>query len=312
MDSFHDCKVVIMMSTYNGEKYLKEQIDSILNQSHKNFQLIIRDDGSYDNTKLILHSYDDFRIEIYEGENVGAKASFLELLKCSPESDYYAFSDQDDIWAPSKIEAAIEMLGDKVNVPCLYFSNQTIIDQEGNTIKERLDKGFKTPGIVDVLFNNDINGCTIVFNNQLMKLLRCKMFRQEAMMLRYYDAYVAEIAAIYGEILYDDRSFMRFRRHGNNSTDGRTSEEIRNSRSVMDYLKLVKESQVRDISVWAKEILNLSAEEIDFETKKMLKSIAEYDLSVKNKYMLLKNKKILKYWRGKKVAFYIKLLLGWL
>ena len=92
-------KVLVLMSTYNGAIFLKEQLDSILNQEDVNVELLIRDDGSTDSTKFILKEYENYpNCTIVYGNNIGASNSFLWLLENCGKSDYYSFSDQDDIW----------------------------------------------------------------------------------------------------------------------------------------------------------------------------------------------------------------------
>lgn len=305
-------EVTILMSTYNGERYLQEQIESILCQTYTNFKLLIRDDGSVDDTKKILQQYDDDRIKIFQGDNYGVTLSFFELLNVAPLSDYYAFADQDDVWKEDKIEEAIKKIDTFKNVPCLYFCNQTFIWPDGKWMGERYDDSFETPGIIDSLLNNDINGCTMVFNYELLKVAQKKRFSQDAIVLRYHDAYLAEIAAIYGKIVFDNRSFMGFRRHDNNSTDGRTSQQIRDSRTLVDYIKLLFEPHTKDISIWAKEIIRTCGSELDDPTYRIIKCIAEYNNSTKKKCELLRNKELLSYWRGKRIAFYFKVIFGWL
>ena len=97
-------KITVLMSTYNGEKYIREQIDSILQQSMP-ADIMIRDDGSSDGTVDIIEEYisKGTPVELIKGENVGVIASFFELIKAAPEEDYYAFSDQDDYWYPEKV-----------------------------------------------------------------------------------------------------------------------------------------------------------------------------------------------------------------
>ena len=99
------------MSTYNGEKYVREQLDSILNQTYKNIEIVVRDDGSKDNTVKIIKEYQEKykNIKLVTGKNLGFIKSFFELLKIT-ESDYYSYADQDDIWMENKIELAVELL----------------------------------------------------------------------------------------------------------------------------------------------------------------------------------------------------------
>lgn len=100
--------VQVVMSTYNGEKYLKEQIDSILSQEGVDVRLYIRDDGSSDRTTDILASYQEHKnVKIEKGNNLGFAKSFLTALDECDEADYYAFSDQDDVWEKDKLSTAI-------------------------------------------------------------------------------------------------------------------------------------------------------------------------------------------------------------
>ena len=106
-------KVQILMSTYNGEKYVNEQIDSLLQQDHTNLEILIRDDGSKDSTVSILEEYhkENPNIKLIIDKNKGVISSFFELaMKASEEADYFAFCDQDDYWKPQKISRAVNLL----------------------------------------------------------------------------------------------------------------------------------------------------------------------------------------------------------
>ena len=107
-------RVLVLMSTYNGEKYLDKQLESILNQNVKNVDILIRDDGSKDNTIKIINKWlVEFpkRIKLETKENIGVVKSFFELVKAAPiDYDYYFFSDQDDYWSEKKLEKAIEKM----------------------------------------------------------------------------------------------------------------------------------------------------------------------------------------------------------
>ena len=104
--------VSVLMSTYNGEKYIREQIESILNQKKVKVHLLIRDDGSQDSTIEIVKEYANKypNVSVYAGKNIGIGNSFMELLRNAPEADYYAFADQDDVWLDGKLERAIELI----------------------------------------------------------------------------------------------------------------------------------------------------------------------------------------------------------
>ena len=92
-------KVKVLLSAYNGEKYIVEQVESILNQTYQNIELYIRDDGSKDNTLKVLKPYQDNpKVHIIQGENVGFIKSFLQLVELSGDADFYSYADQDDVW----------------------------------------------------------------------------------------------------------------------------------------------------------------------------------------------------------------------
>ena len=109
-----DKNILVLMSTYNGSKYIKQQIESIFKQKNVNADILIRDDGSTDDTIDIINSFGDDRIKLYKGYNLGSTNSFIDLIKYSakhyPDYEYYAFSDQDDVWEPEKIKVAVNAL----------------------------------------------------------------------------------------------------------------------------------------------------------------------------------------------------------
>ena len=134
-------KVQVLMSTYNGERFLREQMESLLQQTYENLEILIRDDGSKDGTCEILKEYGErySNIKVYYESNVGVIKSFFELLKKS-EAAYIAFCDQDDVWLAEKIERAVEILKNQ-QAPALYCSNKILTDEsltslKGNEAKE--------------------------------------------------------------------------------------------------------------------------------------------------------------------------------
>jgi len=144
-------KVNVLLSAYNGEKYIKEQIDSILAQSWENIDIYVRDDGSSDGTAAILKEYESAgKIKLELGKNVGFIKSFFWLVVNSGDADYYAYSDQDDSWNSDKIKMAVEKLEEEVSsedmckLPVLYFSNYDFYDDDMNEkeITKRFPKGL--------------------------------------------------------------------------------------------------------------------------------------------------------------------------
>ena len=136
-------KVCVLLSTYNGEKFLEKQLNSLFSQTYKNFDLLIRDDGSNDNTINILEKY---KINYLKGKNIGVIKSFFKLLEIAlhKEYEYFLFCDQDDIWELDKIEKQLFFISSKnQKLPILVHSDMQIIDEKDKIISESFFKFSK-------------------------------------------------------------------------------------------------------------------------------------------------------------------------
>lgn len=160
------------MSTYNGERYLAEQIDSIINQSNTDWTLFIRDDGSTDNTNIIIDAYvrkqSNIRRFVSEESNLGPAMSFMKMLQ-EVDADYYMFSDQDDYWLPDKIERSLEQMVENERnkkKPVLVHTDLLVVDQELNLISQSFWGKKLTSGIFHkyMPITNFVTGCTMFFN----------------------------------------------------------------------------------------------------------------------------------------------------
>ncbi|MCI8307882.1 MAG: glycosyltransferase family 2 protein [Lachnospiraceae bacterium] len=223
-----DKKVQILMSTYNGERFIRKQLDSIINQNYK-VSLLVRDDGSTDSTIEIIKEYGrkyDF-ITLVEGENIGVVKSFFELIRISDsEADYYSFADQDDIWFEGKIARAVEKL-EKMDEekPCLYCSRQTLIDSEDNILNVKMKEVHIRPGFGNAIVENIATGCTCVMNKKLRDLAA----KGEPDYTIMHDWWLYLLASYMGEVYFDNRPQMYYRQHGSNTMGSRTNyiEEFR-------------------------------------------------------------------------------------
>lgn len=133
--------VLVLMSVYNGEFYLQEQIDSVLEQKDIDVHLLIRDDGSSDNSVNIIkmNAYKDSRVRLIEGENIGCTKSFMalckEALSCAVKYDFYSFCDQDDIWFENKLVKSVSVLSSfDSHAPCLYMATSIATDEKLNDL----------------------------------------------------------------------------------------------------------------------------------------------------------------------------------
>ena len=207
-------KVAIVMSTYNGTKYIKEQIDSILNQTYKNIELVIRDDGSSDDTVKIIESYQKkhANIKLVTGKNLGFIKSFFELLRLV-EADYYSYADQDDVWLPNKIELAVQELNKlDDSKPNLAFGNSDYYDQNMKLIGE--GEKHRKYSFRMALFACVTQGMTMTIN----KTTRDLIVKNPPKTCFFHDWWTYLICIGMGNIAYSDVTTVKYRRMKTNAT----------------------------------------------------------------------------------------------
>ncbi len=208
--------IQILLSTYNGEKYLKEQLDSYVALTNfERVKVLVRDDGSTDGTRAILDAYrEKYGFEIILGENVGLNASFHELVLASdPSCRYFSFSDQDDIWLPDKLERAEAALREyaESDVPVLYAASSTLTDVEMNEIGHTAIPKRK-PSFYNAMVENVCVGHTQVCNRAAIELLK-RGHSPDVMVMDYW---VYTLVSAVGTVIYDPVYTTLYRQHGNN------------------------------------------------------------------------------------------------
>lgn len=262
--------IAVIMSTYNGEKYLREQLDSILNQKDVNLDLYVRDDGSVDGTEEILNQYSKRypQVHVDLAANAGVGNSFMNCLYSVPgEYQYYGFADQDDIWLQDKCIAGISAL--KRTGKALYSSNQECVDSDGKSRGLRYTRNdhihLTTMGIV---FRNTIAGCTFIFTNELAEKLRSNPFSSELLRVRIHDVCVAAAASMNGGIFYDQESHMEYRQHQDNVVG--VKEDTLKSDLRTKLSKAVNSEQRNGRSRLASELVKLYPEQAQNDQLLML------------------------------------------
>lgn len=209
-------RVLVLMSTYNGEKYLAEQIDSILQQQGVKVYLLARDDGSHDSTFKILEKYSlqHDNIKCVKGENVGFIHSFSKLVCMAANTDdfdCYAFADQDDIWYPNKLVTAVNALQLDDSKPMLFASNCMLVDSQGNDIRQLRDAALHyRKG--NSLYSGSVQGCSMVFNKTAIRL-----YAKHIPSTTYHDTWMLYVCAIFGKVVYDATPLFAYRIHSNNA-----------------------------------------------------------------------------------------------
>lgn len=273
--------VLVMMSTYNGKKYLNAQIESILNQKNVNVKLLVRDDGSTDGTISILEQFiNNKSFSFYSGSNLGYKKSFMNLLSYADSTyDYYAFADQDDVWLNDKLESAIKYLNIDENEGSkydLYTSNLTRVDAKLRFISQTKFKNIQF-SVKKEVCHHKIPGCTFVFRKELFD--KVKSSWKNNLNNCSHDEFVTMMCLLKGgKVLVDNKSHILFRRHSNNaSVDGATSvKKIWKELSRFHKTSGEKGAYAKDIyRYYSREIVNK-------EDLEIIKKFSDYQKSPKN------------------------------
>ena len=265
--------VQVLMATYNGEKYLKEQLDSLLEQTGVSVKILVRDDGSTDKTISILDAYkSNGLLDWYCGEHLNAPRSFLDLVNNSDEADFYAFCDQDDVWDKDKLQIAVKsLLYHENNIPLLYYSGLRAVDENLNMLFiHRLDT--RRSMHTNFLMSN-IAGCTAVFNKCLKDIVSSKSPR----FFQMHDNWILMVClAIGGKVVIDPNPHMSYRQHGNN-TVGIGNSIISKFKEAHHY---IVDRKIKDQCVC---LMECYSEKMIPEYYEYVKSICEYDNSLKNR-----------------------------
>jgi glycosyltransferase involved in cell wall biosynthesis len=229
--------VAILMCTYNGERFLSEQLKSIENQTHKNIVLWVSDDGSDDQTMAILEDYQKRwgkeRVHILEGPRKGLITNFMRLICCEDiKTKYYAYADQDDIWVPTKLSHALSVLSKEiVTIPQLYCSRASLIDQDGNLI------GYtplfaRSPHFKNALVQSIAGGNTMVLNHAAISILR-QAGQLEVPCHDWWTYLIVSGAG--GQVHYDPEPTVLYRQHEKNEIGANISWLARLKRAYALY-----------------------------------------------------------------------------
>ena len=204
-------KVSVLVSTYNGEKYIAEQLDCIFNQTYNNIDIYVRDDGSKDKTPEILEKYSKEGKIIYikDKKNLGYPEAFYELMRKVKKSDYYSFSDQDDIWYEDKIERGVKVLEESnPDKPALFFANYDVCDMDLNHIRTSIGPN-RNPDFRYSLFSSIGLGFTYILNHKAMELALSK----RSVKTVTKDVWIGMLSTAFGKAYYDSKPCANHRRN---------------------------------------------------------------------------------------------------
>ena len=299
--------VCVLISTYNGQKYLQEQLDSLYAQKGVRLTILARDDGSSDRTPDILRENANANdcVKWYRGSNLGPAESFLNLISGAPDADYYAFCDQDDVWDDDKLICAVRMLdGIDRNKPALYHSNLRLVDKDLRYLGKAHDKPLTEPARYTALAEPVATGCTMVMNRAARELLcerlpdRCKM----------HDEWTYLVVSLTGKVLYDFTPHISYRQHDDNVLS------IKPGTKVMKVMKAkIRRMRTEDWiprSAHAGELCKKYPDVLRKKDMAIAKKMAAYRDSATGKLKLLFEPRVHGSTAVKDLEYRIKILLG--
>lgn len=284
----------ILMATYNGEKFLDEQIQSIINQDYSEWRLFIRDDKSTDQTITIVRKYiNQYPNKIFliddKKKGLGAKANFFELLKYS-KSEYAMFADQDDIWLHNKISLTLKKMHSMEkeyghNVPIVIHTDLTVVDEELETISqsywELMNLNPQDNKINKSIVFNTLTGCTIMVNKAMVIELNLNTIPQNAIM---HDWWIALLGSTVGRIGIIEQPTILYRQHSNNTVGAnrlnRIQKIIKKINNINKFFSLY-ENEIKQ----AQAFYDLYYPRLDNQTREIISYFVQH-----KKFNLLKRK----------------------
>lgn len=281
-------RVAILLPTYNGEKYLAEQLDSLIAQSYENLIIVIRDDGSSDGTLHTTHAYfekfpDTFHLIENDGQNLGANGSFSFLThyvlnhkkELGLEKAYMMFCDQDDIWAPHKVELELQGMekaeAHNEGIPVLVHSDLKVISDSRKLIADSFMHYQGLHGTQNrfgqILFYNPVSGCTALINEPLAQL--ALPIPEEAVM---HDWWIALTASAFGNIVYVCQPLVEYRQHSTNTLGALKKASNRSFRELVPTIQRLKsDTSLRDQALQANAFLQQYRDQLNMKQKNRIR-----------------------------------------
>lgn len=232
--------VSVVLATYNGEKYLREQLDSLLCQKGVQIKILVRDDGSSDGTTAILDEYKaKGLLDWYTGAHLNVQKGYLDLLQHAPETDYYAFCDQDDVWDHDKLLIAVTELDEmSAEKPAMYYCGQRLVDENMKLISTHKIASDRSPH-TNFLISN-VAGCTAVFNRCLVDAINSA----SPEFILMHDSWLFKVCLALGGCYYaDPAAHINYRQHGNNVTglNGGIKGKVRQAKRYLNVFEIQKQ-----------------------------------------------------------------------
>ena len=276
--------ICVLLSAYKGERFIREQVLSLLNQTIKPDKIIVRLDGEDDNSDSAISDIANNEvISVIRGEHLGVTRSFLDLLSTPGHYDYYALSDQDDVWLEDKLERAVSFLnqyGD--GRPLLYISSFTPVDSSLHKMNVVIPKIYSYTDFAHSLVYHTGPGCTFVMNYAAKSLVSHIDFKN--CFLGLHDSLIHKIVAMCGTVVYDSESRILYRQHNNNLigfSTGRVENLVNKSKGFINgRLKNYRRNLARTL-------LSSCIGLFDSHQAQLLRTLAYYDRNLNSKLKLI-------------------------
>lgn len=303
-------RIAILLSTYNGSSFLKDQLESIFAQTFQGFTIYIRDDKSTDNTLEIVNQYREKHkniVFVQSYENIGAKNSFFYLLNYSLKDgfyDYFMFADQDDIWLPFKIKLTLEKMKalETGEIPLLVHTDLKVVDENAKILSPSFWKyqnlNPQKDSLNRLLVQNVVTGCTMMLNRPLVEL--CQYGENKAIM---HDWWISLVAASFGKIGYVDQPTILYRQHRNNSIGA-----IKINFNYI-YRKMWEKEVLKKNFIQVKDFYRIFEDKLNEQERNILKAFIKFEnLNFFNKLITSIVYRFFKNGLLRNVGFFFKLI----
>lgn len=280
MNSVKNSLVSVCLATYNGEKYIQEQLDSILSQTYPNIEIIIQDDASTDQTYTILQTYKNSNIKLFKNKNnLGYQKNFESLLQ-KANGNFIALCDQDDIWQENKIELLLNNIGES----SLIYSDSLLVDENNNSLEKKLSQQLKNNFItshsaLEFVYDNSVSAHAMLFKKELLQYIT--FFPQHI----YFDQYIAATAASLHGINYYDMPLVRYRQHSTNTLAKKKHKKVSLLKQISHKLSK-KLKQNREICNELQEFLTIAT--LCANEKKLLNKLYNIHTDFPNTFFNIK------------------------
>lgn len=274
--------VHVLLSTYNGESYIGQQLESLISQEEIDLQLYIRDDGSVDDTLKIIQHYVRLypeTITLYSSSNIGAKHSFFSLiqnLNISTENEYVAFCDQDDVWHRRKLVEAISKLNYISNNIIMYCSTTQMVDKDLIPLYNWPDKPAKPLSIYNGLVENVAVGCTIVLSLEAYNIIKSRL-PQNIDNIIMHDWWCYLCISAFGKVVFDSTPYIRYRQHDNNVMGGSPKSLITKWSNRYHKLFVTSSKEYKKITKQISEFYLCYHDLLDHQFSKDISNLLKFD-----------------------------------